>query len=244
MGLAQNEPNIILLIKLKEQSKTIAELHQIINNLNQTIDKLNQTIKELTEKSNKNSRNSSKPPSSDGLNKPSPKSLRKPSGKKAGGQAGHLGSHLVVSAAPNETVRHMPQNCRNCPNHYICESHAKIGETRQAIDASVHVNVTEHQPLVLECPMKGMRQKGEFPSGIQAAVQYRENLQALAVAMNTIGAVSVNRANEILSGVFGIPISTGTISAMTDRCAHGLEGIVELIHQKLAASEVSNFDET
>jgi transposase len=89
-----------------------------------------------------------------------------------------------------------------------------------------------------------IRLKGEFPDNIKAAVQYGENLQALAVALNTIGAVSVNRTHEILSGVFGIPLSTGTISNMVGRCANGLTKIVELISQKLRVSEVINCDET
>lgn len=67
----------------------------------QLIAQLNQTIQELKEQLNKNS---SKPPSSDGLKKPAPKSLRKPSGKKAGGQNGHQGTHLAVITAPDENV--------------------------------------------------------------------------------------------------------------------------------------------
>jgi transposase len=227
-----------------EQSETINELRRIIDNLNKTIDGLNQTIKELTEKLNKNSRNSSKPPSSDGLNKPSPKSLRKPSGKKPGGQVGHPGKHLSIKTEPKDIVRHMPGTCRECPNHIICESRSTIGETRQVIDASVDVKVTEHQSLVLDCPMNGIRQKGEFPSGIRATVQYGENLQALVVALNTIGAVSVNRTHEILSGIFNIPISTGTISAMAGNCADGLTLITEKIQQKLTLSGLINCDET
>ncbi len=62
----------------------------------QLIAQLNQTIQELKEQLNKNSKNSSKPPSSDGFKKPAPKSLRKPTGKKAGGQNGHQGTHLAV----------------------------------------------------------------------------------------------------------------------------------------------------
>ena len=63
---------------LEQSEKRIAELTQ-------TIEALNQKIAELTEQSNKNSRNSSKPPSTDGLSKPAPKSLRKSSGRKVGG---------------------------------------------------------------------------------------------------------------------------------------------------------------
>ena len=60
--------------------------------------------------------------------------------------------------------------------------------------------------------------RGDVPSDVKAAVQYGENLQALAVVLNTVGAVSVKRTHEILSGVFNIPIATGTISSMVKRC--------------------------
>src|SRR5947208_862820 len=61
-----------------------------------------------------NSRNSSKPPSADGLGKPGPKSLRKRSGRKPGGQKGHPGSALVQVDDPDEVVRHEPVRCRCC----------------------------------------------------------------------------------------------------------------------------------
>jgi transposase len=230
--------------KLNEQTQTIGELRRTIDELNRIIDGLKQTISELTEKLGKNSRNSSKPPSSDGLNKPSPKSLRKPSGKKAGGQVGHPGAHLSIIDEPNETVRHMPLVCRGCPNHEICISRACVDETRHVIDAIVTVKVTAHQALQLDCPKHGMLRNGEFPEEVKALVQYGENLQALVVALNTVGAVSVNRTHEILSSVFNIPLSTGTVSNMVSRCANGLEWIAELIRDKTAASPIVHCDET
>jgi transposase len=231
-------------IRLEEQAKTITELHQTINNLNSTIDKLNQTIKELTEKVGKNSRNSSKPPSSDGLNKPSPKSLRKPSGKKAGGQPDHPGTNLIVEKESDEIVQHEPSACSNCYRLSSCKKIFKIGETRKVIDAVVEVNITEHQSLICNCSRYGIQQKGEFPPEVKAVVQYGQNLQALAIAMNTMGAVSLNRTHEILSGVFSIPLSTGTISNIVSNCANALDGINEDIRQKLIQAEVINCDET
>jgi transposase len=242
--LTQNEQIQILQQKLAEQSETIERLNLIIISMQLTINELTQTIKELNEKLGKNSRNSSKPPSSDGLKKPSPKSLRKPSGKKPGGQPGHNGTTLYTVVEPDETVRHMPVACKSCPRYDTCISRACVGETRQVIDAVVTVKVTAHQSLVLECPLNGIPQQGEFPDDIKATVQYGENLQALAVAMNTIGAVSVNRTHEILTGVFNIPLSTGTISNMVSKCANGLSEIVDQIRQNLSAAEVVSFDET
>ena len=231
--------------KLKEQSEMIDGLQQIIDNLQQTIDGLNQTIEKLTEKLGMNSRNSSKPPSSDGFNKPSPKSLREPSGKKPGGQTGHPGTTLISKAEPDEIILHMPSACSGCPHHDICKSRGCVDETRQVIDAVVKVKVTAHQSIVIEnCPLHGGLRKAEFPDDVNAPVQYGENLQALVVAFNTVGAVSVNRTHEILSSVFNIPLSTGTISNMISRCADGLTGTVKLIGEKMAASPIGNFDET
>jgi len=230
--------------QIKEQSKTITELRQTIENLNKTIDDLNKTISDLTEKLGKNSRNSSKPPSSDGLSKPSPKSLRKSSGKRAGGQTGHPGSNLVTIAESDEIIQHLPSACTNCYRKKNCKSHFKPGETRKVIDAVVQVKIIEHQALALECPRYGIQLKGEFPPDVKAVVQYGENLQALAVALNTIGVVSVNRTREILSGVFSIPLSNGTISNMVNNCASTLDGIDESIRLKLTEAEVINCDET
>jgi len=264
--VSHHELNKVLQQKIKEQADTIAALHRIIASLNETvaeshqvIDSLKETIAglsrtiaelnlriaELTEQLAMNSKNSSKPPSSDGLKKPSPKSLREPSGKKQGGQPDHPGSHFDITAKqPDEIIFHMPSGCHGCPNRDACLSRANVGETRNVVDAVVTVRLTAHQALVCNCPLDGTQRKGEFPENIKAPVQYGGNLQALTVAMNTVGAVSVNRTHEILSGVFGIPISTGTISNMVSRCADGLTGIVELIRQKMAVSDVGQFDET
>ena len=220
------------------------ESHQTIRSLNDTVTELSQRIKELTERLGMNSRNSSKPPSSDNFEKPAPKSLRSPSGKKTGGQPGHPGSHLDITADPDEVIMHMPHACFGCPQRDICASRACVGEIRKVVDAVVTVKVTAHQSLVLDCPLHGISRKGEFPEDVKASVQYGENLQALTIAMNTVGAVSLNRTQEILAGVFGIPLSTGTIVNMVNRCADGLAGILDVIREKVATSEVGHFDET
>jgi transposase len=235
--LSQDELNEILLKKIEEQSQTIKELHQ-------TIDELTQIIKGLKEKLGMNSRNSSKPPSSDSLDKPAPKSLRKASGKKAGGQEGHPGKHLMTTVEPDEVIHHMPSFCGACSHRNICIKHATVEETRQIIDAVVTVHVTAHKVLSLGCPLDGLRYKGEFPLDIKATVQYGQNLQALVVALNTIGAVSVQRTHEIISSVFNIPLSTGTVSNMVERCASGLKGVVELIRRKMVTETIVHCDET
>lgn len=234
------------------KDEIIEQLLQQVNSLTTTIDaqtqliaQLNQTIQELKEQLNRNSKNSSKPPSSDGVRKPAPKSLRKPSGKKAGGQTGHQGTHLAVITEPDETVKHMPSACEGCPYYEMCKGTACIAEKRHVIDAVVTVNVVEHQTLEIPiCMLHGGTRKGKFPSDVKASVQYGENLQALSVALNTVGAVSIKRTHEILSGVFNIPIATGTISSMVKRCADGFTNTVDKIKHKMQASALGHFDET
>ena len=97
-----------LLQKINSLTSTIDSLNATINAQAQLITQFNQTIQELREQLNKNSKNSSNPPSSDGYKKTVPKSLRKPSGKRVGGQVGHQGTHLAVITATDEIVKHMP----------------------------------------------------------------------------------------------------------------------------------------
>jgi len=110
----------------------------------------------------------------------------------------------------------------------------------------VTVCVTEHQKIeVINCPFhKGQILAGQFPESVSATVQYGDNLKSLAVALNTVGMVSINRTHEILGNVFNIPISTGTISAMVTKCAASVSNTVNTIRQKVINSAIVHFDET
>lgn len=213
-----------------------------------TIKELNQTIKELREQLNKNSKNSSKPPSSDGLKKQpvnKDRSLRKASGRKPGAQSGHDGTYLSVLAEPDETLQHMHPDCVTCPYHDTCLEKACVKETRHELDAVFTINVTAHEQMVIhDCPLNGGVKEGSFPSDITATVQYGKNLQALAVAFNTVGAVSINRTHEILSSVFNIPLSTGTIKNMVTRCAEALTDTYERIRCQMIRLGLLHCDET
>ena len=250
---------LLLLQKLEEKDKLILSLQSTISalqnssdamsstieELNKTIAELNQTIAQLKEKLNKNSNNSSKPPSSDGYKKPpAPKSLRGKSGKKTGGQAGHEGSNLAQDK-PDHVIPCMPLKCAHCSRHDECQAKAKVLERRQVFDAVVKIEVTEYDKLrVTNCPLHGWTREGFFPEGITAAVQYGENLQALVVALNTVGAVSICRTQELLSNVFNVPLSEGTITSMVSRCAGKLTETLARIGRLVTGSDVDHADET
>ena len=225
-----------------------ASLSDQVAELTATVKELNQTIKELKEQLNKNSKNSSKPPSSDGLKKPAVnknKSLRESSRKKQGAQEGHDGVHLSVISEPDHIEDHMHSDCTGCPHRAKCLSKACIKETRHEVDAVVTVDVTAHNLIeVRECLLHGGVKTGSFPENIKATVQYGKNLQAMVVAFNTVGAVSINRTHEILSSVFNIPLATGTIKNMVTRCAESLKDTYERIRLKMIMLGLIHCDET
>ena len=101
-------------IQLQRQTQQLSALQEIITAKDAQIAALTARIEELTHK--KNSGNSSKPPSSERLNKPAPKSLRVKSGKTAGGQPGHKGSGMKIDREPDEVIEHRPIQCEGCPH--------------------------------------------------------------------------------------------------------------------------------
>ena len=122
----------LLQMQLKTQQQQNEFLQKTIESLNQNIETLTEKIADLEEKLNKNSRNSSKPPSSDGYSKPNPKSLRPKSEKKAGGQKGHKSSNLSVPKKIDRTVSHYPARCekmspvREMQGNSLCASRKTI----------------------------------------------------------------------------------------------------------------------
>lgn len=224
---------------IKQNNELTAEVARLTNK----VDELTALVRELTEKKNKNSKNSSKPPSSDGYTK-KPSSLRGKSGKKQGGQKGHDGTNLA-QRKPDRIVGCMPSKCAKCPHHDECMTKAKVIESRQVMDAVIKTEVVQYDKCrVTNCPLHGWNRDGQFPEGVNGPIQYGDNLQALVVALNTVGAVSIARTHEILANVFDVPLSTATIKSMVSRCAAKLYKVIPEIGSHLTDSDVNNADET
>ena len=129
--------------RLQKQSEQLAALQDVIAEKDAQIAALTARIEELTHK--KNSGNSSKPPSSERLDKPAPKSLRTKSGKSAGGQTGHKGSGMKIDRVPVEVMEHRPAQCEGCPHAGLCK--LRCCETRYEYEAIVETKLIAHKVL-------------------------------------------------------------------------------------------------
>jgi transposase len=200
-------------------------------------------VAELEARLKQNSRNSSNPPSSEGLGKPAPRSLRKKSGRRPGGQAGHEGQTLAQVARADREERHEPGWCGNCGAGLAGRPVTGV-DRRQVFDLPpVKVRVTEHQLIERECAC-GHRTKGTAPAGAPAPVQYGPRIAAIIIYLYAGQFLSKQRTAQALAELFGIPLSSGTVAAITARGAGKLDGFLERVRDGITASEVAGFDET
>src|SRR5205814_10686726 len=159
----------------------------------------------------KDSHNSHLPPSSDRFRKQKQKSLRKPSGKKPGGQSGHQGHHLQPLEQVDEVVLHQVQECHHC-HHWLESQPADIIERQQVIDLPPRcVWVTEHQIEEKHCPACWAATRAVFPDAVRATAQYGPRIQALGVYLVEGQMVPYARASQMLREVFGLQISASSL---------------------------------
>lgn len=207
---------------------------------------LAERVQVLEDRLAKNSRNSGKPPSSEALNKPAPKSLRKRHRKKkSGGQPGHKGYTLQSVEHPDRVVVHHVEECCHC---HICleEVDSSRHEKRQVFDLPVvSIEVTEHQAEIKRCPWCGEESKAAFPEGITQPVQYGPGIKAQAVYFNQYQLLPLERTSEVFEDIYGQPLAEGTILKACEEMAEQARRVNEAIkHHLIEEEKVVHFDET
>lgn len=213
------------------------------------IARLEARIAELEERLGANSRNSSRPPSSDGYAKPradsKKHSLRRSSGRSQGGQDGHEGAHLECVAVPDERVGHLPERCGGCGGDLAGSEQLEGGESRQVFDLpeDICLRVLEHVALRRRCGC-GHITAGLFPAGVAAPAQYGQRLRAFGVYLVVHQHVPYERACQLLEDLTGARISTATVKAWVDQAADGLADFTSQLQRLLRAAPVVHFDET
>ena len=201
-------------------------------------------VRELEARIGLNSRNSSKPPSSDGPAKPIVKSLREKSGRPPGGQPGHEGTTLRQVATPDRVERHVPHRCA-CGCDVTGQPFTRM-ERYQVFDLpEPRMTVTEHQVYVSVCPGCEAECKGALPPGVSAApVQYGPRVRALAVYLRVYQLLPYERVSALCGDVFGLPVSKATIEAAEVQADGHLQPFVEEVAAQLRAAPVAHADET
>lgn len=192
-----------------------------------------------------NSRNSGKPPSSDGPGaKPHPKSQRAPSGRQPGGQPGHVGHTLRLVDEPDEVVVHTPSQCQAC-GQSLGQAPTIRRERRQVVDIPpVKAYVVEHQAETRRCPGCGTETSGQFPEGVEAPAQYGPGVATVAVYLNQEQLLPSERTCAVLAEVFGCPIAEGTLERAVGQCHEQLAPVEAAIKQGVEVAGVAHFDET
>lgn len=198
-------------------------------------------VAELESQINSNSRNSSKPPSSDGYKK-KPAFPRKKKGKQ-GGQQGHKGRTLKQVEHPDKTVKHKPGPC-DC-GHVFSDQELSVAETRQVFDLpKPRLKVTSHQLLKGKCPGCGKWHKGIAPEGVNAPVQYGYGVKTLAVLLNVDYRIPFKKLHILFSDLFGYAINESTVYSASGQCYEMLGPTEEVIKSGVVKSDATHADET
>lgn len=201
-------------------------------------------VKELEDRLATDSRNSSKPPSSDSFTKQT-RSLRQPSGRKTGGQPGHPGTTLHQVAVPDQMHVHAPEQCMACGASLADVVGQPDPQRRQVFDLPpLKLEVTEHRVVLKECAVCGQRNRGTFPEGVACGASYGAGVKSVLTYLNQAHLLPSARSCEIVADLFGQPLSEGLLEAAVNECTAALEETETSIKQGLARAEVVNFDET
>ncbi len=182
-----------------------AAYEAIISELRAKVEELVIKVAELEAKTNLNSKNSNKPPSSDGYSKSSPQNSRIKTGKKTGGQEGHEGKTLQLKEHPEEVAELKPdeQVC-TCGGNVLTEETQYV--RHQVIDIKKPtVTTTEYRQYEGICNMCGKIYRKEFPAEAANTIQYGSVIKATLTYLNVYQLIPLKRATELISDFYGYP---------------------------------------
>ena len=190
----------------------------------------------LANRLNLNSTNSSKPPSSDPNRK---KKTKSKTGKKPGGQKGHVGTTLKKVDDPDKVKLIKVDRSKLPPGRY-----RQVGfDSRQVFDIDISRVVTEYRAQILQDD-KGNRFVATFPKGVTKAVQYGTGLKAHSVYMSQFQLVPYNRIQDYFADQLHIPVSEGSIFNFNKEAFRSLADFENRVKNELAASHLAHADET
>lgn len=198
-------------------------------------------VADLRSKLNQNSKNSHKPPSSDGLSKKP--ALPKEPAKKSGGQFGHPGKTLKMVEQPDHVVVHHASYCPCCQRVFSSADVQWVESKRQVFDLPApRLEVTEHQVGVIVCC--GRQHPGVFPAAVSQPVQYGSRIRALSVLLNTDYKLPLEKIEQLMGDLWGCTFNESTALSANKACYEKLELVEMILKSNVKASKSANFDET
>jgi len=240
------------LIKYQFSLKTEEELNSL------THEELLKYVKDLhdnsiQEKPPKNSNNSSISPSSE-IAPPAKRntknqSLREKSTKSVGAQLGREGITLLRSDTPDEIIE-VPFTlsvCKKCSID-ISEIVATLKERRQVVDlelSAIQTKITEYQSFSKKCLSCGYdNHSKQFLAGVTPNVSYGKTIIAMVAYLSTSQYMSNKRVVELLSNLFNITLSEGSVNNLLSKASKLSQGEITKIQKLLSQSTVIGIDET
>jgi transposase len=211
----------------------------------QHVTKQGEALQALQARLAKNSRNSSKPPSSDGYGKVKrTESLRKSGEKPNGGQPGHDGHTLSASDEPDRIEMHGVAQCAQCQTSLVGIKVAGY-EERQVFDIpALRIEVTAHRAEIKVCPACGHPSIGPFPDTVTHAVQYGPTGATWAAYFTNYHHIPVERTTEIFDDLVQHRVSEATVLKASEHLDTCIAPATEAVKEQLRASEVLHVDES
>jgi transposase len=229
-----------------ELAELVALQAKAIEQLTARVEELEAENAELRRRLGLTSKNSSKPPSSEGLDKPPATSMRTRSGRRPGKQPGGVGTALSQVPVADEDIDHYPPECGTCGDG-LDPAAEPVGDpvVRQVFDVpEVRVRVTAHLLHMLTCPGCGARTRAVAPAGVTAPAVYGPTVTMLAAYLVAQHHIPVARVVEILADLAGIDVSGGWVTTACARMAAAVAPANEAIKDAIADAGVAHFDET
>jgi transposase len=206
----------------------------LVESLLAQIKRLEARLEKLENQQQKDSRNSSKPPSGDGFKKRT-QSLRKKSERPSGGQKGHPGSTLEWCEQVDEVIIHAVNAC-DCCGASLSTVPVLEHELRQVHELPLmRLQVIEHQAQIKCCEQCDWLSRGEFPADVTSPVQYGSGLKGLMVYLMDGQLLPSARTCEVLSEVLGCEVSEGTLYTARAQCFEQLAPVEAQIKESIQA---------
>ena len=247
--------------ELRSMRQTIDSQYAEICLLNRNAEALNLRIRKLEAENrqlkerlsqhdspDRNSTNSSTPPSKERMKDEvirRTKSLRKPTGRKTGGQPGHEGHRKQMVASPDFTEEHASRYCTRC-GRSLDGIRGRLVYTTQEIDlpAAIVPRVTEHRHYEKVCTC-GCHNRGYAPRKRGGSpITYGKTIRAIVTYLNIVQCVPYGRLQTIMRELFSVPMSQGTIKNIINHTMKRAGPAVRLLEDMLRKSRVVGFDES